>query len=56
MLADLVAALFEPGDLVELRALPEPVRRRWLRAEQVPTFHVTPAWRAMNVHFGPNPR
>lgn len=56
MLADLVAALFEPGDLVELRALPEPVRRRWLRAEQVPAFHVTPAWRAMNVHFGPNPR
>lgn len=56
MLADLVAALFDPGDLVELRALPEPVRRRWLRAEQVPTFHVTPAWRAMNVHFGPNPR
>lgn len=55
-LADLVASLFEPDDLVELRALPEPVRRRWLRAEQVPTFHITPAWRAMNVHFGPNPR
>jgi putative DNA primase/helicase len=52
----LVAALFEPDDLVELRALPEPVKRRWLRAEQVPKVPVAPAWRGTNIHFGPNPR
>ncbi|GMV27145.1 MAG: hypothetical protein AMXMBFR58_31760 [Phycisphaerae bacterium] len=54
-LAGLVAALFEPDDLVELRAVPEPVKRRWLLASQLPSFH-SPGWKARNVHFGPNPR
>ncbi len=54
-LVELVAALFEPDDLVELRAVPEPVKRRWLLASQLPSFH-SPGWKARNVHFGPNPR
>lgn len=54
-LVELVAALFEPDDLVELRAVPQPVKRRWLLASQLPSFH-SPGWQAKNVHFGPNPR
>jgi len=53
-LVDFGAALFQPDDLVELRFLPEPVRRRWIDASMLPNFHFTPACK--NVHFGPNPR
>jgi len=55
--ADLFKALFEPTDLVELRAfVDQQVFRQWVPANELASFQLPESWLCKNVCFGANPR